>query len=92
MKHVIAFDLGEKKHIYIEIISKKKQEFEVYEATYELLKKPDRIVEDQGVCTINGHMLDVIISPQKAGGYILRITYHIADEILIEQIEVQVQR
>lgn len=89
---MIAFDLGEKKHVYLEIISRKKQEFEVSEASYELIRMASRETEDSGTCLIEGHVLDMVISPQMVGRYVLKVTYSIADQILIENIDVQVSR
>lgn len=89
---MIAFDLGEKKHVYLEIISRKKQEFEVSEASYELIRMASRETEDSGTCLIEGHVLDTVISPQMVGRYVLKVTYSIADQILIENIDVQVSR
>lgn len=89
---MIAFDLGEKKHVYLEIISRKKQEFEVSEASYELIRMASRETEDSGTCLIEGHTLDMVISPQMVGRYVLKVIYSIADQILIENIDVQVSR
>ena len=89
---MIAFDLGEKKHVYLEIISRKKQEFEVSEASYELIRMASRETEDSGTCLIEGQVLDMVISPQMVGRYVLKVTYSIADQILIENIDVQVSR
>ena len=87
---MIAFDLGEKKHVTIEVVSRKNEEFAILEAGYELIHTSDGTVEDSGSCTVVDHTIDSLISPNKTGVYLLRYTYHIADEILIENMEVRV--
>ncbi len=89
---MIAFDLGEKKHVYLEIISRKKQDFEISEASYELIRMVSRETEDAGTCVIEGHTLDMLIAPKELGKYVLKVSYHIADQILIENLDVQVRR
>lgn len=42
------------------------------------------------MCAIYDHVIDTVISPKKIGAYKLKITYHIADEILIEILTVMV--
>ena len=89
---MIAFELGEKKHIYVDIFSKKNEAFEISKAEYELIKKTEKEAEDSGECILTDHTLDMLISPRSIGDYILRIIYYIADEILIETIQIQVSR
>ena len=87
---MIAFDLGEKKHVTIEVVSRKNEEFAILEARYELIYTSDATTEDSGSCTVVDHTIDSLISPNKTGVYLLRYTYHIADEILIENMEERV--
>ena len=47
---MIAFELGEKKHIYVDIFSKKNETFEITKAEYELIKNTGRLMEDSGEC------------------------------------------
>lgn len=89
---MIAFELGEKKHIYVDIFSKKNEPFEITKAEYELIKNTGRLMEDSGECILTGHKLDMLISPQTIGGYVLRVIYYIADEVLVENIPIQVSR
>lgn len=89
---MIAFELGEKKHIYVDIFSKKNEAFEISKADYELIKRTEKEAEDSGECILTNHTLDMLISPKNVGDYILRIIYYIADEILIENIQIQVSR
>lgn len=87
---MIAFDLGEKKHVTIEVVSRKGEEFAILNASYELIYTSDATTEASGSCTVVDHTIDSLISPSKTGVYLLRYTYHIADEILIENMEVRV--
>lgn len=89
---MIAFELGEKKHIYVDIFSKKNETFEIAKAEYELIKNTGRVIEDSGECVLTWHTLDMLISPQTMGGYVLRVIYYIADEVLVENIPIQVSR
>ena len=94
---MIVFEIGERKHIYVDIFSKKNESFEITKAGYELIKKPERIaeersVEESGECVVNEHTLDMLISPRFTGEYVLKITYYIADEILVENIAIRVVR
>lgn len=86
----VKFDSGEKKHVQLLIHSIKNEEFTILSASYSLIKKRTGVREDEGPCVIDGHIIDTIISPKENGTYELRITYHIADETLIENIEVLV--
>ena len=87
---MIAFDLGERKHVTIEVVSRKGEAFAILEASYELIYLSDAVTEDSGPCVVVDHTIDSLISPNKTGAYLLRYTYHIADEILIENMELRV--
>lgn len=86
----VKFDSGEKKHVQLLIHSVKNEDFTILDASYALTKKRTGVTEAQGSCEINEHVIDTIISPKEQGTYELEITYHIADETLIERIEVLV--
>lgn len=86
----VKFDLGEQKHVYVEIRSRKNQDFQIRSASWELLR--DGAAENGGSCVIIDHVLDIFLYPQQAGTYILRVTYEIADETLVENIIVQVYK
>lgn len=66
------------------------QPFEIENARWELCN--DDIIEDNGDCVIDGHCMNTLIKPLKAGNYQLYIKYQIADEELIEKIIVEVVR
>lgn len=86
----VIFDLGEQKHVYVEIRSRKGQDFQIRSASWELLQ--DGKTETGGSCVIIDHVLDIFLYPQQAGIYILRVTYEIADEVLVENIIIKVYK
>ena len=86
----VRFDFGERKHVQLLIHSVKNEDFTILSASYALTKKRTGVKEDEGPCVIDGHIVDTVIEPKETGTYELRITYHIADETLIENIEVLV--
>lgn len=87
---MIVFDKGERKHVAIEVMSRKGDAFNIQDARYELIYTPDGTTEASGLCDIVLHKIDALLEPQKTGIYLLRYTYHIADEILIENMEMRV--
>lgn len=87
----VDFEFGEKKHIKLRICSCKGTDFLIERASYELLYKGTQEVEDSGIAAIQGHILDVVIQPQKKGRYKLRVMYEILDEKLIAEVEVMVK-
>jgi hypothetical protein len=82
------FNLGESRHVKLLIKSANKEAFVIRTAKWELLKKG--VLESQGDCSIDEHIIDAYISPLNTGTYKLRFTYEIADETIIEVIEVVV--
>lgn len=84
-------DIGEKIHIRanVKAINEEEASFVIRGATYELLD-PDGNLEDTGECTIEEHILDALISPQKTGTYVLKFIYEVADEIWIDPIRLRV--
>ena len=47
-------------------------------------------IESQDVCSIYEHSIDTIVEPKHKGDYMLKITYKILDETLIEVIGITV--
>lgn len=88
----INFDLGERKQVILEIRSRKNEEFEIYDASYSLLRRYEDKEEASGLCDIFQNELNMIISPKQEGAYTLRVTYHIGEEILIENVGIQVRK
>ena len=86
----VVFDFGETRHVRIKIYSTANEIFEVRNATYTLKKKDSIFFEEEGSCNIYENIIDIVISPKEIGEYILKITYHVADEVLIENIKVVV--
>lgn len=86
----VGFDLGETRHIRIQIHSCKNEPFEILSASYSLTEKGKTDPEDNGASVIQDHVIDQVIAPKKHGLYNLKITYHIADETLVENVEVRV--
>jgi hypothetical protein len=87
MNNKIEFDVGEEKHVRLMIHSTRDDAFEIDDAKWELLKAGTVVAS--GECTINDHEIDMLIAPEARCRHQLVITYKIADETLIEQIEVQ---
>lgn len=87
----VRFDIGETRHVRIEVFSKKNEEFTIKNALYELSRKGGTQIEDSGSVCIVEHVLDVVISPKFSGYYELKVIYTIADEKLIEIIEIYVK-
>lgn len=86
----IVMDLGETRHVQLKICSSVKNDFNILDATYVLQKVGDQTPEDSGNCVIREHIIDTVITPKESGAYIFRVTYTIADEILIDTVEVKV--
>lgn len=91
MKYKIYMELGESRHIRLKIHSIKNDAFEISKASYTLLPMEKEEAEDEGAAVILDHIIDVVITPQNIGVYHLRVTYEIADEILIDTVEVRVK-
>lgn len=88
VKMKLKIDLGENRHVRLLIHSKKQEDFVIDTASYVLEK--NGIIEAEGACMIIDHIIDTVINPEEAGIYVLRIKYMIADETLIDVIEVMV--
>lgn len=87
----MRINVGEVRHVKIEVFSIKKEEFNIDNAEYELIRKDTGKSEIEGVCGVEGHLIDVVIQPKFSGFYILKIVYSIANERLIENIEINVK-
>ena len=82
----LRFYVGENKHVRIRIHARNNEPFVIREATWEL--KSNYEIEARGECIINDDVLDAQIAPQKKTTYRLYFTYTVADEVLMECIEV----
>ena len=86
----VNFDLGETRHVKLQIHSCKGDPFEILSASYALTGRGDTEPEDSGASVIQEHVIDQVITPKRRGAYNLEVTYRIADETLIENVEVRV--
>lgn len=86
----IVMDLGETRHVQLKICSAEKDDFNILDAIYVLQKTGNQSPEDSGSCVIREHIIDTVITPKESGTYMFRVTYTIADEILIDTVEVKV--
>lgn len=85
----IKFDVGEQRHVRLLIHAADNAPFRIKEAAWELWYAGERI--DLSTCGIEDHIIDVFLSaPDRKTSYTLIVTYHINDEVLVEQIEVVV--
>lgn len=85
---ILRFHLGEEKHVRLLVHSTNQEPFTIRSASYEL--KYIGKVEASGECIISDHLIDAKIAPQKRCTYQLDIIYCVADETMVEQIEVRV--
>lgn len=86
--HKVKFILGEDKHVKLLIRSPNDEPFTILSAHYSLLRYGE--AEASGECEIDGHYLDVKISPQNKACYVLEITYVVGDSTRKARIEVEV--
>lgn len=86
----IVLDKGERRHVKLMIHSCKNENFEIITADYELKKHGSDKTEDSGSGNILENMIDIVIEPKEKAEYTLKVTYRIADEILIESIGIKV--
>lgn len=85
----VVMDLGETRHIRLEIFNIYNQDFTIKKCDYELTS-PTGESEMIGQADILDHIIDVLVEPKFSGDYDLKFTYYIADEILIEHVKVTV--
>lgn len=85
----IMFDVGERRHVQLRIHAAQEAPFRIKSATWEL--KRGNVLEASGECEIDEHIIDAYIeAPSSKTTYILRVTYEINDETLVEQLELAV--
>ncbi len=87
----VDFDLGETRHVKLQIKSCKNDLFEIRSASYKLTYRGETDPEDMGASVIQDHVIDQVITPKRRGIYVLAVTYAIADETLIDNIQVSVR-
>ncbi len=86
----VVFDPGETRHVRLRIVNVNDEPFEITTAEYEMIKKYNKKVVASGQPVIIDHVMDVLISPPEHGDYLLKYTYVIGDETLVDVVEVTV--
>lgn len=85
----IMFDVGERRHVQLRIHAAQDAPFRIKSALWELMR--GNVLEASGDCEIDEHIIDAYIeAPSSKTTYILRVTYEINDETLVEQLELAV--
>lgn len=84
----VHFYIGEERHVRLLVHSTNGEPFQIRDATYEL--QSFDTIEDSGDCIIDDHVIDARIAPKRRNTYLLCFYYRVADERLVEQIEVAV--
>ena len=90
MNRSICMDLGETRHVQLLVKNIKGTDFTITTAIWLLQDKYGKDAESRGDCAISDHVLDALITPHKAGVYMLKYVYQIMDETLIDIIDVVV--
>lgn len=85
----LVMDFGEIRHIRLLIKNIYNRSFQILKCDYEL-RDPTGEIEDSGAADIADHVLDVLVSPKTRGEYDVKFTYIIADETLIEHVNLKV--
>ena len=83
------FIVGENKRVHLNIKSRDKSPFVIQSAEWEL--KLNDVLESSGECFIKDTIISALICPKKHAVYHLHFMYHIADELLMECVEVVVE-
>lgn len=86
----VVFDPGETRHVRLQVKNVKGEPFEITTAEYEMIKKYNKKVVVSGQPVIIDHVMDVLVSPPEHGDYLLKYTYVIGDETLVDVVEVTV--
>lgn len=86
----VVFDPGETRHVRLRIVNVNDEPFEITTAEYEMIRKYNKNVVASGQPVILDHVMDVLISPPDHGDYLLKYTYVIGDETLVDVVEVTV--
>lgn len=82
----ISLALGERRTATVEVTAD--GAFEIASAAYALSR--NGVVEDGGVCVVDGHELRLTLEPREAGYYTLKITFEIGPERLVAKGSVSV--
>lgn len=85
----IVMEVGEIRHVRIKILNVNPNvSFQIIDASYELYRKETQEKIKNGKCNIIDHVLDVVVEANESGRFGLKYIYKIADETLIDEVEV----
>ena len=87
--------LGENRHVFIDVTSKKNERFTIARADVELLHLENNrfVLETEPECSVyNGTHVKIFLAPKFCGTYILKPTMVIADEQIVRKFEITVSR
>jgi hypothetical protein len=84
------FKLGESKIVGVKVYSNDGAPFLINSATYQLIKCDTKIIESSGNATVDCNKVTTLITPLSTGNYILKLTFEIVPEKLIEEIQINV--
>lgn len=84
----IQFYAGEEKHIRLIVHATNNEPFVIRQARWELYCAGNS--EASGDCVIDDHIIDAKVAPTRKTTYQLDVIYQVADETLIERIDVVV--
>lgn len=90
MTRCVQMELGEVRHVRIQVRNLNGKEFTISNAKYELQGQFEAGMESSGECMIQEHVIDAYISPKQKGDYYLTYTYNIGDETLVDVIKIRV--
>lgn len=85
----VQFYAGEDRHVRLMVHATNNEPFLIRSARWELYCAGQ--MEAEGECMIEDHVLDAKIAPANKTNYRLDIIYQVADETLVERIEVAVR-
>ena len=80
MTRCVQMELGEVRHVRIQVRNLNGKEFTISTAKYELKGQFEADMESSGECMIQEHVIDAYISPKQKGNYYLTYMYDIGDE------------
>lgn len=89
-------DIGEEIHIRGRVRPKCGQDipFQIRSAKWGLYREKDygecAMLEAEGECAVQGHILDALVKPKETGRYRFKFIYKIADETWIDVIRLRV--
>lgn len=84
----LIVDHGEVRNVRILVSNKKGDEFQIYNARYEMEKTDNYEILQSEECKIDGHVISAMISVQDTGVYSLKFIYQIGNETLVDVVEV----